>query len=89
MDHYLDSMDNHIEDMKGTIKNKNDQRLAGLQLQFRQPRPTAKADEITDKETRVRKEDAALQTTDLEISRLIQRVGPASAVKNQPNLQLP
>ena len=59
MDHYYDRMDSHIEDMKKFINIKNNQRLAGLQLQAQQPCLAVKADVIKDKRTRVRKEDAA------------------------------
>ena len=64
-DNYFDRMDNHNHNQatKRGIKtnNKNDQRLAGSQLQAQQPHLAVKEDVIKNKnnKARARKEDAA------------------------------
>ena len=55
----FDQKDKRFEESRESIKNKNNQRPAGLQLQAQQPRLAGKADVFQDKKIRDRKEGVA------------------------------
>ena len=89
-------MDNHIEDLRQEIKNKNHQRLAELQPRAQhaqQLRLAVKADVIKDMKTRVRKEDAAPNEIFRDISSARvdddQISGTSFGEKKSPTLELP